>query len=274
MRYLVAIMATTFALPSDLQSQEAVTDEKLPTYRFNVSVPAVRCTIDGQRVGTDTTYTPIGAKFVYIRDLIPTIPPPGTPKSVVVFQFLDWHDTTPEFAALNALESNKAGDRYGRKTYCVDKTIVDRTTERTYAWGRPSWDLAAGVLLLPIKMRLGDFDFSRDVTIGTVVGPRWRLSPTRNVFLSLLGGAGIAAVTLDSGSTNGAVRESTDRAAVAITFGPMLEINSFQMGLLFGWDRISNPNRDDWVHHGKPWVSLGLGYSLLRAPPNAPATKQ
>lgn len=273
MRHFITVAVTTMVFGLDLWAQESATEQKLPTYRFNVSVPVVRCTLEGASIGVDISHPPVGSKFVYIRDFI-SAPQGGTPKSLVVLQFLDWNDTTEKFRTFNALEGTKSTDRHGRKTFCVDKTIFDRTTERTYAWGRPSWDLAAGVLLLPIKMRLNEFDFSRDVTLGTVVGPRWRLSPTRNVFLSFLGGAGVAAVTLDSGSTSGVVRESTDRAAVTLTLGPRLEINSFQMGLLLGWDLISNPNRSDWIHHGKPWISLGLGYSLLRPAPNAPATKQ
>lgn len=273
MRRFFNAAAASMMFASGAQAQEATRDDKLPTYRFDVSVPVVRCTFEGQPDGTVIEYAPVGAQFVYIRDLIPTPSQGGTATSVVVLQFLDWDDPT-QFQTWNALDGTKSNERHGRKTYCVEKTIFDRTAERTYAWGRSSWDLAAGVLLLPIKMRLNEFDFSKDVTIGTVVGPRWRLSPTRNLFFSALSGAGIAAVTLDSGSTNGKVREPTDRAAVTLTTGLMLEINSFQMGLLLGWDLISNPNRDDWIHHGKPWLSLGLGYSLLRAAPNTPATKQ
>jgi hypothetical protein len=80
-------------------------------------------------------------------------------------------------------------------------------------------------------------------------------------------------VTLDSANTLGAVRQSTDRAAVTLTAGAMLEINRFQMGLMFGRDRISNPNQSDWRYHGKRWLSLGLGYALLSAPPATPATE-
>ena len=273
-RLTIAVSLLALALASRAQAQEGTREEKLPTYRFKVSVPVFRCNFEGRPEGRGLIeHTPVNAQFVYIRDLIPS-PDTGPAKSVVVLQFLDWVDDTLTFRTWNALDASKGTEQPGRKTYCVEKTIFDRTTERTHAWGRSSWDLAAGVLLLPIKIRLGDFDFSKDVTIGTVVGPRWRLSPTRSLFFSVLGGAGIAAVTLDSASTGGIVRQSTDRAAVTLAAGAMLEMNSFQIGLLFGNDRISEPNRKDWIHHGKPWISLGLGYSLLRPPPNAPARTQ
>jgi hypothetical protein len=54
----------------------------------------------------------------------------------------------------------------------------------------------------------------------------------------------------------------------------MLEFERFQIGLLFGTDLISNPNQNDWAYQGKPWLSIGLGYSLLTAPANSPATTQ
>lgn len=275
MRQLVAVPLAMVAIAATAVAQDSPTQEKLLTYRFNVSVPVTRCTFDGQPEDDATpTYAPGGSQFVYIRDLVPSPAPAAGAKSVVVLQFLDWEDPA-KFALFNAMDvSNNMTAEIGRKTFCVDKTIVDRTTERTYAWGWSSWDLAAGVLLLPIKMRISNFDFSRDVTIGTVFGPRWRLSPTRNVFLSFLAGAGIAAVQLDSASTGGVVRQPTDRAAVTLALGPMLEMNGFQVGALLDWDRISNAKRDQWAYQGKPWLSLGLGYSLLRAAPDAPATGQ
>lgn len=279
MRYLAraAIVGATIVLASNLHAQAAAT-EKLPTYRFNAAVPVYECDFQGEPASGDRTETldaPVNAQFFYIRE-VPVEDDGAEPDgSVVVLQFLNWVRDPVKRAAFN--ESRERGVA-GRKTFCVDKTIFDLTTERTYDKGWSSWDLAAGVMLLPIKMRPGGdgrgFAFSRDVTIGTVAGPRWRLSATRDLFMSLVGGAGIAAVSLDSASTAGKVKETTDRAAVALALGTMVEVNRFQIGLLFGWDRISDPNQNDWIYQGKRWISLGLGYSLLRAPADSPSRDQ
>jgi hypothetical protein len=277
MKRALAFVVAMLAVSGPLGAQNVEEDRRPHTYRFNVSVPVSECTFAGVPLRQGEEYAPVGAQFAYIHDQ--SVPTSGSSagRTVAVIQFLRWDPKRdPElFTTFNAATAEPSAPT---KTFCVDKNYFDRTVSRTYASGRQSWDLAAGVLLLPIKMRLGGegrpFDFSRDVTLGTVVGPRWRLSPTRSAFLSVLGGAGITAVTLNASSTGGVVTENTDRAAVTLTAGSMLEVNRFQVGILLGVDRISNPNQTDWLYQGKPWLSIGLGYSLLSAPPSTPATSQ
>jgi hypothetical protein len=246
------------------QGREAATP--METYRFNVSVPIAECTFygvtpTGTPAGGVQEYAPAGSRFTYLNDAA------QANVARVVFQFLTYKDQDLQLR----FNARKTATDSVPRTFCVDKAIFDRTTTRVYdPW---SWDLAAGVLLLPIKMRLGGggraFDFSKDVTLGTVAGPRWRLDSERELFISALVGAGLTAVTLDSASTGGVIRGSTDRAAVTLTAGTMLEINRFQLGIMVGSDRISNPNQSDWRYHGKPWLAVGLGYTLLSAPPKA-----
>jgi hypothetical protein len=243
----------------------------LETYGFDVSVPIVECSFQGNVLSTSQDFAPQGAQFVYLSEVSLQNPP----RQGAVIQFLNWHEDTPEYKLFN-VQGTPGPVR--SKYFCVDKSTLETMASRTYASGWGSWDLAAGILLLPIKMRLasgtGSFDFSKDVTVGTVAGPRWRLSPRREVFFSGLVGAGLTAVSLDSANTGGAIKQSTDRAAVTLTLGGMLEVNRFQLGLMIGQDRISNPNQSDWRYHGKPWLSLGLGYALLSAPSATPSTKQ
>ncbi|MDQ3516736.1 MAG: hypothetical protein M3403_08210, partial [Gemmatimonadota bacterium] len=211
----LVITAAVIVLSSSLEGQ-TLADQKLATYRFNVSVPVRECTFVGVLSGSEIN-TPVGAQFIYIDTVSAAGAEVDPAPPLVVIQFLEWKGDTAKRTLFNT--DTRGHSLGGRKTFCVAKAIFDRTTERTYATRWTSRDLAAGVLILPIKMRLSgedhNFSFSKDVSIGTVAGTRWRLSKTRDVFLSFpLIGAGIAAVTLDSASTHGKVRESIDRAAV------------------------------------------------------------
>lgn len=254
------------------------------TYEFDAAVPVRECDFHGnarESGGTPTTAPP-GARFTYLGE--------GTKddSTVVILQFLNWNDTTPQFRALNVELTDAGSTRVlnrpegaykvsaaeivRRRTWCTEKGIFGRTATRVYNTGYTG--LAAGVLLLPIKMRgmlSRNFDFSKDVTLGTVAGPRFRIWPQRETFVSALVGAGISAVTLDSASTHGVVKQTTDRAAVTLTAGIMLDVDRFQIGAMTGIDRISNPNQNSWRYQGKPWLSIGLGYTLLSAPKGEPA---
>ena len=273
MKLGISVLALLVASAAQLHAQAEVAATGVGlTYRFDAAVPVVECRLDGSNMQSAVVQAPPYSQFVFLGNRQGRAVGATDPVTVAVIQFLAWNDTTQLYRTFNA---DPADPIRQRKTFCVAQSHFQELTTRTYDWGPSSWDLAAGVLLLPIKMRLGGskrpFDFSRDVTIGTVMGVRWRTSPTREAYLSLLGGAGISAVTLNAENTGGKVAESTDRAAVTLAAGLMVEINRFQFGLMMGTDRISNPNQSDWVYHGKRWLSIGLGYSLLNAPAEAPA---
>lgn len=252
--------------------------QDLPSYRFEASVPVDECTFAGDLGAVSLVTVPTGSQFVLVGE---TTVPAGAAggvlagRPIVMIQFLPWPEGTDKWKTLNV---NLSDPLKAIRTFCADRAAFDRFATRTYDAGWSSWDLAAGVLLLPIKMRLGGdgrpFDFSRDVTLGTVVGPRVRVGRTRDVHVAWLVGAGVTAITLTPENTNSKVTAATDRAAVTLTVGMMLEAERFQIGLMYGADRISNPNQSDWRYQGKPWLSLGLGYTLLSSAPQTPATGQ
>jgi hypothetical protein len=241
--------------------------DRLATYQFDVSVPVKECDYAGDTGGNTDRYPPAGAKFMLIEEI------ERGGKNLATIQFLHWGSTTENYRTFN-VDTNSDPDR--PRIFCVDRGIFRRTASRIYEWGWASRDLAAGILLLPIKMRFGgsdrDFDFSKDVTVGTVVGPRFRMSPRRDAYASFLVGAGLTAVTLDSTNTHGVIKQSTDRPAVTLSLGPMVEMNRFQIGAMWGWDFISRSRQSNWRYQGRPWLAIGLGYTILSAPASAPAS--
>jgi hypothetical protein len=54
-------------------------------------------------------------------------------------------------------------------------------------------------------------------------------------------------------------------SALTLSFGIMAQYHKVQIVLLLGWDRISNLNNTTygWKYQGRPWISIGLGYSIF-----------
>jgi hypothetical protein len=247
-------------------SAEAQTNPlPVTTYRLRVALPVVGCSFNGQ-LNTLASEAPSGSRFRYLQ--------PTADGTHVIIQFLTWKDqASTQYATFNAPTTRVGG---GTGTlFCLPRTSFDNFTERVYDTGWSSTDLAVGVLVLPLKLRPSagnrSFDYSKDITIGTSAGPRWRMSPVRDVYVSAIGGIGLSSVTLTSANTGAKVTQTTDRAAVTWTIGTMLDVDRFQIGAFLGQDRISEPNQADWIYHGKPWFSIGLGYSLFGAGPGQPA---
>lgn len=302
---LVCILTLVMSVSSRAQTNTEPTRTGIKTYRFGAAVPVRECSFAGGNLGAELT-APYGAKFAHVGDRV------VENTAYALIQFLPWSENnhlyerfnvvlTPEaiarranaavlraetrgLASTEAEQKRRQADAEARirsedvlrtRTFCVVNSIFDRTATQVYQ--KFVTDLAVGVLVLPIKMRGGgsrDFDFSKDLTIGTVAGPRLRIASERDAFVSLLFGAGITAVTLDDENTGGAISEPTDRAAVTLTTGLMFELNRFQIGVMVGWDQISNPNQYDWEYQGHRWLSIGLGYTLLSTAPNSPAQGQ
>ena len=57
----------------------------------------------------------------------------------------------------------------------------------------------------------------------------------------------------------------SDNIALGFTYGGglILEINSFQAGILCGVDIATDNQAKDWIYNHKPWFSFGLGYRFL-----------
>lgn len=121
-----------------------------------------------------------------------------------------------------------------------------------------------GTVIVPVKIRFSKFDFSKDITIGTTAGLRWRMTNYSDNYFNLLIGIGITSVTLDSLSTYGKIRKATDRPALTPSLGFVFEFhNNIQMGLFIGMDYISSKENIRWRYQGEPWLSIGLGYTIL-----------
>jgi hypothetical protein len=122
----------------------------------------------------------------------------------------------------------------------------------------------AGTVIIPFKLRVQKFDFSKDVTLGPAIAVRFRISCYKPHYVSLMGGVGITSVTLDRNTTDGIVEEGTEVPALTPSIGLVFELNNtVQTGLFCGWDYVSHNEQFNFIYHGKTWISIGLGYTLI-----------
>jgi hypothetical protein len=217
-------------------------------FEFLAQIPVRPCNYDASSPGSPMS-PPERAQFEYVQ----------TVETNVVIRFLTWRSDSLRTLFNNVRSGGLA------PFFCLSNSDFNRFTARRYPKGPQAWELAAGTLILPVKIRSGatGFDFSKDVTLGTTAGARYRLSSVRNIYGSVLGGVGLSSASLNAANTNNKVTTVTDRSAFTWTAGVMLEIDKFQFGGFFGQDRISDPNQRDWIYQGKTWLAIGLGYSLF-----------
>lgn len=153
------------------------------------------------------------------------------------------------------------GDTTRYKYFIVSKGVLEQRIRSVYRLGIP--EIAAGAIVLPVKMRFSPFDFTRDLSIGLSVGPKWRISQKNEHYFYLLGAINVGIVGLDSANTEGVVKKATDKGALGATVGGVFDFKGIQIGLFLGKDWLGRRDRQNWGYQGNTWMSVGLGFSIF-----------
>jgi hypothetical protein len=155
-----------------------------------------------------------------------------------------------------------------RKYFLMSRSDFDSNAIKIYPTWHRSIVFTLGLVTMPLKLRPGkNFDFQGNLSLGTTAGIKMRMSKYNPNFLNVLLGASISAVTLDSFSTKGKVtgQPLTNQAVFSPSIGMVFEFGKAQAGLFYGWDLLnkSTDSQYSWIHNGKPWISIGFGFSIL-----------
>jgi hypothetical protein len=181
-----------------------------------------------------------------------------------------------EFEKLNLKNSQKKPNKEydisieNRKLFILSKKSLSSNAITVFPniGENGSWNWAAGLVVLPIKLRNMPKEqrtFSKDLSLGFSGGGKVRLSKYNPTYLNFLVNVGISAITVDKNTTNGKLTTNSERAAMTGAFGVVFENHAYQFGLFFGKDRLTaqDQKETDWQFKNKPWIALGLGYSIL-----------
>ena len=121
------------------------------------------------------------------------------------------------------------------------------------------------MLTVPFKARLktknSDFEFSPEFNLSSTLAVRLWKSWDYNSNLFFQIGAGVGTVSLNE--DNSAIEDAQNIASLTLLTGLMFDFKGIQIGGYIGWDSISNNSLYEWNHHGKPWISLGIGFGLF-----------
>ncbi|GAB4028951.1 hypothetical protein [Spirosoma koreense] len=84
----------------------------------------------------------------------------------------------------------------------------------------------------------------------------------------MLTGYSISNVVLDAPSVErnaNLLTETNNFTALSLSVGYMFENEKIQVGVFMGNDNLSRVNQENfgWQYQGKPWFSIGLGYSIF-----------
>lgn len=242
--YLLLLILVLTCIASKGIAQSDILFKRGDSYQFIVDVELEEVKIDGTSLG-NKAIAPRKQNFTIVNIV----------NNKLVLDLWDWAPGSANYVSLNY---------DGRKKYFTisSEGLSDIAIRRFVLNGyRPSF--VAGAAIIPIKVRFNSFDFSKDVTLGTTIGASWRISKYSEHFVNLLAGFGITSVSLDSTSTNGQIKLPSDRSALTPSLGLVFDFNGVQAGIFSGIDMISYKEQTQWMYNRKPWLSIGLGYTIL-----------
>jgi hypothetical protein len=223
-------------------------DGKICNYRVIIESPVFTCNILGEIVDSLPQVALPGALFTVIDQL---------DEEHVIIRFWAWKENT----SLNKMLCYADSLGIKRKYFLMSVKNLERKSMARFDKGI---SFAAGTVLVPFKLRLQHSDFSKDFTLGPSVGIRFRLSHYMKNFVNVMGGMGITSVTISNYSVDGEEREDIEVPALTPSLGFVFEFsNATQAGVFIGWDFVSGNQKVHFAYHSKPWISFGLGYTLL-----------
>jgi hypothetical protein len=174
----------------------------------------------------------------------------------LIIRFWKWENNSYLNSIFCFSDSAALERKYFLMAECMLKNANPRYDNKIY--------FTAGNVLIPVKMRLNKFDFSKDFTLGPVAGIKMRLSHYTRNCINFLFGLGVTSITLNDKSTDGHIEDDTEIPALSPCLGMVFDFfNQTQAGLFVGWDFISNNENVNFIYNGKMWVSFGLGFSIL-----------
>lgn len=206
-----------------------------------------RCDLEGKKLDNERLTAQIGSKFLLIE----------LKKDTCIIRFLI-NSKKSKKKRLDFSDDDIEYYKYFRITKAqLDYKAIPSNTQK-YAF-------TLGSVITPLKLRFSPFDFSKDFSIGSTFGVKYTQSDFASVSFSGLIGIGVSSVSLDSFYTAGKSKSKQETLAFTPSIGLMLEFGNAQVGVFSGIDMLSstNPLFDHYIYKNKPWISIGLGYSIF-----------
>ena len=143
------------------------------------------------------------------------------------------------------------------KTFAITKTAFDQNTTPYYSRYA---GVTAGLVTMPIKLRLNSDDYEPNINLGLNVGFKFRITRTQKDSWQIQPTVGIGISDIPLNSANSNVKEIENRTAFTFSGGLLFIVNkTINLGVFMGWDKLSKINQVvDWKYQNKPWLGIGI----------------
>ncbi len=226
-----------------------------------------QCNIQGTPIDEKYIIAPFSAQFYKLDES----------KDGIIITFLSYSDNEESFQKYNilagsALVKNSKGKYVlqpdERKYFLISKYAFENNCVAVYSRKlKKNLQFTSSAVSLPVKLRLNDFDFDKNFSLGLAGGIKNRISKYSSNFINILLALNVSTNDLDSFSTNGKISGQPIKniATFSPAIGFVFEFGKAQVGIFYGVDLMSKSNRNkfDWIYHNKPWLSIGFGFSIL-----------
>jgi hypothetical protein len=239
-------------------------NENTRTYEVRSNIPAWPSGILGETpAGADSNYyvPAFKSRFAVVRYL---------GGDFVVIRFFGKDNRFYEYKnnKMTFLQKKADATQLSQLYFKIKRGDLDSNCIKVFPTGKKSASFTLGLVTMPLKLRLGkNFDFQGSFSLGTTAGAKFRLSEFSPNYINLLFGASISTVSLDSFNTGGRVpgQPLTNIATFSPSLGIVFEFGRSQAGVFYGWDFLSKStqNKYQWIYNRKPWISIGLGFSIF-----------
>ncbi|MFD0861163.1 hypothetical protein ACFQ1M_03000 [Sungkyunkwania multivorans] len=162
-----------------------------------------------------------------------------------------------------------ADDLRNRKIHQITKEEFLKHTIKIYPRFK---GVRAGIFTIPFKLRLDDFDFEQNVTIGMNTGFQFRMNKYQENKWIVEGtlGIGLSKVSLNPENSDLTVADGEDANrsanAFSLSLGAMIHLSeSINVGIQLGKDFLGNEDKNiNWKYDRKTWLGIGIniGFSL------------
>lgn len=185
-------------------------------------------------------------------------------------KFFKYNYNAPPATYEKLTDQDKFGGNYSNnQIYFIARSDSVDSASVKYINTRVSGSLSFGIVNFPFKYRpqKGKADFSGAFNFGAAVGYKFK-HRTYGTSFSIITCYSVSNIVLDSVSTSSnqsKLSKTNNFTAFSFSAGVLLEYQKVQAGVFIGWDTLNRINQEEygWHYNGKPWFSVGFGFSIF-----------
>lgn len=157
-----------------------------------------------------------------------------------------------------------------RKYFIIPAALLGTATAiPVYAKGCKSAQLTISATTLPFKLRIHNFDFAKDLNVGSVIGMNVSTNRIKNNFINYLFNISVSVNDIDKQTARGVPDDqlpAKNIAALTLAGGILWQSGKAQFGIFYGFDFMSHENwvKYRWVYNKGPWIGIGFGINLFQ----------